>query len=637
MSQTPAFDIRNSQKLRTISKKYEKPAPVENPAADTPGPRINIFERMDIAGNSRHDNSLRAIIDVVPDTRYPLLFIIFHVIKLYADKEQQAAPIMTPASFTAYCLFLLYGFMLLNDYHGRNSPSFYASDFMDSDARAQLFEHLKKAFVPPFMITLFHGLTDTSDPRRPGLQYFPSFAGSRLMTDFGRLIAPQIFLFMHNISADQDTSRTANTSMDTLMEHVVFNQTTATTGPIYVANFFGAATSSGTFRNWLYQAVNTLFSPVTGKSLTRRTNIEHVPAFPIFMSSDQTTHNSRQTSNMYIMFLNASSNNVKSTQKFISEFSNISKSIYGATFQLGAIPDDLAGVSIMTHGYSTFALPTWHTTPVTKTAAGHKSIPVDTYATAIKFLQPLPYTKGVSLKYPADATKIEKLFYLIHDHTHAEKDEPSSDKVITFDEEVHVHPGTQWLQPYSQGDQAISYAVISGLLIESFEIDGSSVPLPQPEIGIRHANNQFMQGSLPLTNVQHGIQSHGFHPFARSVARKNAQKISVDFYNMAQNRLPNFDTDIANTTAPTAIPGFTIVEHVRAMYASFSKLSFMSDAAPPSDSRFHVWSPYRHVIDEQDAIPEESSIIMLFNHRCFYGTSVPLTGTEHPSILIPTT
>jgi uncharacterized membrane protein YqaE (UPF0057 family) len=37
-------------------------------------------------------------------------------------------PLLTPASFVAYCLFQLYGFLLVNDYHGRPNPSFYASE-----------------------------------------------------------------------------------------------------------------------------------------------------------------------------------------------------------------------------------------------------------------------------------------------------------------------------------------------------------------------------------------------------------------------------------------------------------------------------------------------------------------------------
>lgn len=633
MSQTAAFDIRNSQKLRNASKKYERPAPPENPAADTPGPRLNIFERMDIPGNSRHDSSLRAVIDTVPDFRYPLLFIIFHVIKLYADKEQQAAPLMTPASFTYYCMLLTYAFLLVNDYHGRPSPSHYASNFMDSDARTQLFEHLKKAYVPPFMLTLFHGLTDTSDPRRPGLQYFATLAGSRFATDFGRLIPPQIFCYMHNISADQDTSRNAATSMEQLTATEIFSEPPLQSH--IAGHFLGAPSNNATYRNWLYKAVLTLFSPVCAKSLLRRTNIEPINVYPTRISSDQSVNNDIQTGNLYTIFLNANKKNVKHTQNFVNEFSAIAKNIFEAKFQLGAVPDDLSGISIMTHSYSQFALPTWTSKSYDNTK-DPKYIDSEAFASKIKFLQEQTYpsTGNGKLRYPQDDSKINKLLYLVLNSNHDSTKEPRDDTFITFDPETHVSPGMLWLQPYTSGDQAIGYSMISGLNIESFEIDGSSVPAPNPAVGLRHANVQFMQGALPLTHVIQGINAIGISPFDRKVVKRNNQKISVDFFNMAENRLPRFDLDTADPV-PTSIPGFTTVDHVRSFFRAATKWSFMSDSAPPNDYRAVVWSPYRYVTSDEDEIPAEDNILMFTNEVTKYGTSVPLTGTEHASVIIP--
>jgi len=320
---------------------------------------------------------------------------------------------------------------------------------------------------------------------------------------------------------------------------------------------------------------------------------------------------------------------------FITEFSNIVKTIYDAKFQLGAIPDDLSGVSILTHGYSQYALPTWHATAFTE--AKNNIISADTYATKIKYLQPQTYSKKQDLKYDQDSVvkKLTSWLYLVSKGSHDPDNEPSSDAELAFDEERHVFPQVQWLQPYSQGDQALSYSMISGLLIESFEIDGSSVPLPDTTIGMRNANNLFLQGSLPLCNIHQGYSTSAYAPFNRAVMKKNAQKISIDLYNMAENRLPQFDEDTNDATAPTHIPGFTLVEHVRNFASAYTKVSFTTLDEPPTAERFFVWSPYRHVVNEEDAIPTEKQILMLFNHRCLYGTSVPLTGTEHPASIIP--
>lgn len=409
MVQTTSFDINNSSKLRSLAKKYERPAPPTDSSAPAPAPRTDIFERINIPDNSRHDNSLRAVIDVLPDTRFILLFIIFNVMKLYPAKEQEAHPLLTPASYVAYCLYLLYGFFLTNDYHGRPQASFYANNFLDSDARAALFEDLKNAYVPPFMLTIFHALSDTTDPRRPGFSYFPTFAASRFMLDYGRIMPPQLFIAAHNIAAEQDTSRPGINAMNTLMATILMHSGNQAGNQFYAGNFIGAATSEGTYRNWLYQAVLSLFSPVTGKTLLRRTNIEPINLVKFMFDPTQVTNTDATTSNMYTIFLNAHKKNVKSTQRFITEFSNIVKTTLNGTFQLGAVPDDQSGLSILTHAYSSFALPTWHYTTFTDTPAGHKSIDAETFATKIKFLQAAAaYTKGTDLKYPTDATTDRK-------------------------------------------------------------------------------------------------------------------------------------------------------------------------------------------------------------------------------------
>nr|ATS94416.1 coat protein [Podosphaera prunicola partitivirus 4] len=635
MSQTSAFDIRNSQKLRNASKKYERPAPEPNPSADVPAPRMNIFERMDVAGNTHHDNSLHAIIDVIPDTRYILLFIVFHVMKLYTEKEHSAHPCLTPSSFTAYCLLLTYGFMLVNDYHGRPTPSYYASSFMDSDARAQLFEHLKKAYVPPFMMTLFHGLTDTSDPRRPGLQYFATFAGTRFDTDFGRIIPPQIFLASHNISAEQDTSRPGINAMNTLMAMIVFSTNANATAGYRIGQFLGSTTEVGTYRNWVYHAVLTLFSPVTGKTLQNRTNIEPLNLSPMRIDRNQAIEQRNITSNMYTMFLNADPTNVKATEHFILEFSNIVKTTFDGKFQLGAAPDDLSGISILTHGYSLYALPTWHALTVTDTPAGHRSIPATTFAAAIGYLQETNFQSETKFKYPDDDKLIEKSLYLVRNVEHKSDNEPSSDEIVEFDEELHIYPSCLWLQPYTSGDQAISYSMVTGLVIESLEVDGSSIPLPDPNVSLRMNNVLFMQGMIPISHVRSGLSTDPVSVFYREYLRKNNQKISLDLYNLAQNRLPIFDIDIQGPQE-AELPGFTEVEHIRSFARAFSKLSFTSDTVPPTKRKLVIWSPYRYIFNDTDELPPTSQIFMMYNHRTLYGTSVLLTETEHPATLIPT-
>lgn len=635
MVSTASFEVKNSDRLRLAAKPYERPPPPQADSAPAPAPRTDYFERLNIPQNVESNNSLSAVIDVVPDVRYPLLYIIFHVMKLYVSNEQQAHPLMTPASFTGYCLFLFYGFLLVNDYHGRNTPSYYASAFNDSDQRSKLFDALKHAFVPPFMITLFHGISDTSDPRRPGLKYFPTLAASRFMLDFGRLVPPQLFLAMHNLSAEQDTSRAATTAMQSLANTILFTIAPTTADAIRAGHYFGAGTSTGTHRNWMYTAISTLFSPVTGKSLLRRTNIEPVPFDAFRISLDQSTSNDVTHDNMYTIFLNAPRTLVNRTNTFISEFSNIIKVSYNGTFALGAVPDDLSGLSILTHGYSRFALPTWHTLAFQNDTVGHTPIDSSTYATALNFCQDITWNANTTLTRPTAPAGLMEFLYLVKSGTH--NDDESPDHFDIFDPETDEYPNIHWLQPYTEGDQAISYSMISGLLIELMDFDGTSIPIPDVEQGLRLENGNFLQGSLPATHVMHGYNRiPRYDTIARTQTKKKIQKISFDLYDMSISRMPNFVAAVDDTTLPTALPGFTIQTQIKGFSKAFSKLSFSSATTPPTASkRYAVWSPYRHIFDEKDYIPSEAKIHLILVPRCLYGTGTVLLKTDHSAMLMP--
>jgi len=643
-TKTAQFDVNSSSRLRQEARKYQRPAP---PAADQPpqpAPRINLFERMDIPNNSENDNSIRRIIDVCPDTRYILLMIIFYVMKLYDDKKQTPNPLLTPASFVSYCLLLVYGFFLVNDYHGRPVPSNYASDFMDSDARIQLFDALKEAFVPPFLLQVFHSLTDVIDPRRPGLQYFPTLNGFRFTTDFGRFLLPSSFMQMHNLTAEHDTSRPGINAMHQWLSTACMYAVTAPRDVQTIYNgHFVSTTDDGIFRSHLFEAILTLFSPVTGKSLIRRTNMEPIPlsSAPAFATKHDIDMN-KITSNPYILFLNATSVNVKQMSLFVQDFSNIIKNEFNGQFQLGAVPDDMSGLSILNHGYSLPAIPTWHSAKITlkdDSLVKTSTIDFDEYATIRKFLQPLPeYKKGKDIPWPSkDESSFWTNFYLaIKGKSHDEKSEP--DSVIIADPELHEMPRCFWLQPYTEGDQPIAYSMIAGLIIESAEIDGSSVPAPDTSAALRKTNNSFLQGALPLRNVIPGYQKNNMSEitaFKRLVVRKDLEKISIDLYNLAENRLPKFDSDIEDTKDNLVIPGFSVIEHVRNLSLATSKISFLEKSDPPTDKRFPVWSPYRYVSVASGDSPTESSTYMLINFRCMYGTHVPLTATNHPFERIP--
>lgn len=634
----------SSAKLRDFAKKFERPAPPVDDSQPLPAPRDDIFERMDFANKLERDNSLDETIDVFPDVRFPLLFIIFNVMKLYKTVTEER-PVLTPASLVAYCLMQMYAFALINDYYGRPQPSAPASAFMDSDARSQLFEILCKSYVPPFMLTLFHAIADCSDPRRPGLQYFCTLAGSRFDIDFGRYLPPSIFLHMHNVSTDADTSRNVPAALLSWLNFQLYNTQTANRG-VYIFNYFGAGSTHNNanathHESWLYNAVRTLFSPVTGKSLLRRTNIEYISLATCTIDTAPAADSIADASNMYIIMLNAFTSNSRHMMKFISSMSNIIKSDLKGTFQLGAVPDDLNGVQILVHGYSSFALPTWQDTHTTTLTGIATKLDDAQFATSINFHVPRHLGTARAQAFPridaAHADSFIAALYLQENQNLADHADPI--KTLAFDPEVHVSPRCLYLDPYTSGDGPINYAVLAGLMIESEEIDGSSVPMPDNGSGLSKVNRDFLQGSVPLNRIKHGwhtdVSTTGYRPAARSRTTKMDQKISHDLYDIGQNWLGHFALTAYGPAFPRGPVGFSIKRGIRFAADMFNKLSFTTAAPVETPITIVAWSPYRYVANRDDVHPPLEHTFMLLNFRTLYGTHVPLVASRHPNVIIP--
>jgi len=532
---------------------------------------------------------------------------------------------------------LIYGFMLINDYQGRTRPSYWSNEFMDSTTSKSYYKVLLSCYVPDFMIDIFRGLSDTSDPRRPGLEYFTTLAASIFEYDFGRLIPPQLFLYAHNMSCESDTSRNPSAAITELLSWNIFHDAPRNRD-IEAGRYFSAGTSDGTFYSFMFSTLDLLFSPVTGKSILRRSNIQAIPCFN--MTIDPTQQDEDYISNPYTMFLNASSDNVYHMMKFMSEFSAFVKQDLKAGHQLGAIPDVTSGIAILNHGYSIYGLPTWHNADF---SAEKIFIPITDvkYAAKIKYLQPAPFTVGATIPNPSDPKgMLERLYLrLLNSTSHHKRDEPSSDKLVTFDSDIHVRPNCLWLLPYEEGDGPIGYAMITGSIIESFEIDGASIPMPNPLEKLSDNNSNYGQGAIPMSHVIKGYGTPDdviVSPLPRAKLRVLLQQVSVDLYDLAQNRIGYVDAEVEDAAVPANLPGFSPVEHIRGFKYIYSKISYRFGTPPPIEKRrLALWSPYRTIHIESNKAPRPQDVYMFSNFRTMYGTHIPLYGTEAPSQIIP--
>nr|AWF73466.1 capsid protein [Lentinula edodes partitivirus 1]AWF73482.1 capsid protein [Lentinula edodes partitivirus 1] len=632
------FDAKNSTKLRSFAQKFERPPPPDGNTPPQPKPRNDIWSRLDLAENISVSNPLSQIIDKVPDVRFMFMYIVFMVGKAYPELEQNGRPILTPSSLVAYSLFMIYGFMLVNDFQGRTRASYWAHDFMDLRARKDLYNALLKCYVPPFLMDIFHGISDTADPRRKGLEYFTSLAASMFETDFGRIIPPQIFLYAHNMSCESDTSRNVAAAITALLSWNVFQDGPNQTN-IYTGYYFSAGTEDGTYHSFMYQTLNLLFSPVTGKSITRRTNLQAIPTFNMTIDTAQTGADDDHISNPYVMFLNSDNENVFNTMKFLQEFSALVKIDLKGTTQLGAVPDGLSGVAILNHGYTIYPLPTWHSRKFDSTKIFDTATSTQ-YAAKIDYLQKHSFTAGTSISDPDDTNNMVQQLYLktIKSVTHKKSADPDND--IKFDKDMHIYPRFLWMLPYEEGDGPIGYAMLTGSHIEIFEIDGTSIPGPNAEQKLSDNNSLFAQGALPLDHVVKGYGSNEetrINPVPRAQLRTTSQQISHDLYNVAINRLGIVDGEVEDNQVPQALFGFERLRHVRGFNFLYSKISFIAGNDPNIGTRrLPVWSPYRYIHNERNTIPAPKDILMFTNFRAMYGTHIPLQETQSPAMLIPT-
>nr|QVI03752.1 coat protein [Aplosporella javeedii partitivirus 1] len=635
---TKAFSLKNSSKLRDKASRFDRPpVPELSETPVVPLPRNNFFRDLDLPNRIHFDNALDAVIDVVPDVRYCLIFIVYHVAKLYTSKQNHS--VYTPSSTVAYCLLQLYAFMLLNDVHGRSTPSAHATDFLGSESNIDYLKILLGSYVPPFMMDLFHGLTDCLDPRRPGIQYISTLAASVFNYDFGRLIPPGAFIYAHNQSCDEDTSRNVKGATQSLLAQVLFTTTSGV--PISVGNYFSAGFSDNTFcRTWIFELLKLVFSPVTGRSLVKDLFFEEIP----FSSQNLTRHtpDNDSDSNPYTHYLHASSANTVSMKRFMQKMSSIVQTEFNAKFQLGAVPADLSGVNILVHGYSPVSLPTWHSRPLNDDFSLKTSRSVDEYAAAIKFKILPPYTKGkATMPYPPEEKSFLSGLYLVKNQKHDPTSEPLP--FDTFNDEKDVFPRTYYLDPYTEGEGPIGYSMIAGLLIESDEVDGSSVHQPNSRIPLAPNNRHFLSGSLPMSQTRLSYDrssSASFSVHPRTIMQSREISINHDLYCVGTNILGQFDSDCADDSVSQP-SGFTLKSHIRSLSDMFSKISFYLSPksgrtiSPPDNFHAAVWSPYRHILDETDDYPTTDAIHVIFNLRTLFGENIPLVGSRHPAELMP--
>jgi len=365
-------------------------------------------------------------------------------------------------------------------------------------------------------------------------------------------------------------------------------------------------------------------------------------------------HNNDSNYNPYTYHLNCDSDNISEMFTILESISKACSDIIPHSGLLGSRYNIAPRLDILRHGYTTYALPTWHylqiaTQPKENTLSVVRSNS-KLIASALHFLEAPEAKTKANPMYPTDDSLIESSLYLV---SGTAKSYPGTvpDSITGFElfnSDIHAYPRIRIFDPYEYDPSNLSTAIYSGLIIESFEIDGSAIPMPNPDSTLDEENSQFLQSAIPLSHVRQATFFNASSANTTSVEirapnRSQGQKAHTMLYDLSDTRLGITDQENAEDI-PQEPFGFRIVENFTWFSRMFSTLGFQtktrentseSITAPNApENLVLVWSPYRYINITNAARPLEG-IYMLTNFRTLYGTNVTLAEIPHFQDLIP--
>lgn len=613
-------EIRNHAALSKIASRLDPLLTLPEPPV--PAPKSDFFEKLNMAAKIELNSGDYFTIDVQPDLRFPFYYSLYNTTRTFPDNDIKPYPYVSPFSLVAYEQCLLIGQLLLNDMHNRPIVSYDANSFRRNNGTKDFLDAIQAAIVPAHMEPVLQQLVGVIDPNRPQLVYVPDLAAFSWKHDFGRLVPPAIMLIAHNIIARVR----GNAEPEDILRQ--FYQTVVTTihnEDYTVAHFLGGYYRIGVLDyehiNWLNQAVEDLFNPIVGRALTNRPTLAKIRLTPVVIPVGGHV-------NPYALLLNYNQESFAGMSGFIEALSNYHQDKKTGNKSLIQVGGQASGITIMSHSLEPPTLPTWHNL---NPAAALTTIRTDAnYAADIYFMQNKVLGNAV-LNIP-ELDDFPAILVLARraDCTAANDPFPAQ----TFNANRDVRPPVLYFQPYDRAPSTLNYVVVLGLKIESAELDGLAIPVPNVSDSLIDNNSRYRQGSLPVLRIQPCtwtaaepliITQRTLHP--------NEDDPSGHAINdMTRVIVPQFG-DQHGRPQQAQLPGFVAVGPIQRPEDCFTYTANAGDNAPPTGTRlFYLWSSYRYV---EQPCSNDPLVHMFYSLRGMYGTSVTLSRSENPSRLLP--
>jgi hypothetical protein len=626
MSQTRAFDLKAPSKFDSF--KSKNPTIVPETSATTPGTSDNLLSEMAVDVKNSTSNGNHATIDFQGDFRPILMALCYYAASNYDALNVKQHSKVSPPTLVAYFLFVIYSYYLLCDLEIRPTPSS-ATRFVTTPEYIELKALMLSLPVPDFLLKFMQATAPTSDPRRPNISIVPTLACFYHAIDFGRIFPIGIFIQAHNFVISQRTNDAPEELMNKLMGIQVYSTER-------IGNYFGQLLSDGTtnynYGHQLMQAFEGIVNPALARTRSQRIVYSRIHYFASPIDDVQ--------SNGYLYAMNIEEQNVSETMTLIRQLQSTISSSFKITGTLSSVMSSLTGMNILIHGYSNFAVPTWHKSTVPENATDADLASAKIYASKIKLFSYTHSDPKHKLKFPSDNTTIEPSLYLVSQNKGAPMYPCHTDTVL-YTGRNQSTPPIRILDPYDYNPTTFHNVFLSGALIESLELDSSIVPLPNTDTVLDEENTLFLQSAVPYpdvfkaTNITYSDST--YHWFEkRTPIGQLGQPISLLLADSSLNRLARMNSSVFKA-APTTIPFFHILDNVTRWNSISNRIAYRvpnheekSNHRPDmfSTMSLMVWSPYRYYNGKVISSTIDN-YYLITNLRTIFGTNPPLGEVSH--------
>jgi hypothetical protein len=618
-------------------------------SASNPSPSLTLPSDADLAqvinapNNIQNDEGSDVTIDVIPDTRFPIVGMIYLISRYFASTDFRNDPYFSPSSFLGYILTLYYSMMFFTDFYIRRVPSARAINFVDRTRFFSIVEAFLDLPVPALAHNIFEQVQAFVDDMASGLSFMPTLAAHSFFHDFGRIIPSYVFFIAHNLISQTP----GNTPPPTL--HRRFYATTFLTagnidykiGQLFGSYYDGAvANSFHTHPNWLNQKIQNFINTSSIRFLSNR------PSLGALHLEEVTLANINQI-NPYAYAFGLTHHNVSSISSFMTHVGHFVTTQFSGSRKLSDYIT-FGRSSITRHLISDPALPTWHSLPLDHDPDINNPVTAvitdNIFATAIEFMVQKPNLNAGDLNVvdiPAIAPPLAGVNSALYraDQLAIQGDEADNLTWLDFDPEINVYPPHQLFDPYDKNTSAYAFVFVGGKIIEHGDLTGIGLPIEGPSSNLHRDNSLFFQGSIP----QSKIQLPGFEPTyiaKRDFPRRNQEnfltlrffydRVTIPLYRMI-SVLPA-PANILPANANPWFPGFTAATHTRRATDALSVLAHNTSRLPAiPDKDIYLWSSYRWIHPH----PTTDRIYLLPTLRHIFGVRTRLHGTEHPALVVP--